>query len=708
MKELFPQRENTSAAVLNKLKENAMDIGQLQIIGQSTENMHMQPNTWNETNGVIVFSDENGKIFASPATEKIRSELVNNAVEQDVSIGVPALNNKENWGSSEYSFSQWKKLAESKKEESETAIQTKENEQSGISTELSEEEINAISKKEDIPPTPKEEAYDFTKKYSGFWRDQMAEKIREIRASVREKKASIANQNLENTTKKEATEIEIANLENSAGEIQKNIEVKQGELEKEKNKITYKIANFFGIKKELPGEPGLSDLEIKSENLQKNIAEKKEIINEFGEVVLDENEADEAKNELRKFYEEQSGIKEKFEQEKSKERDINSLSQEKNVIFLHTLQYDSDTANFGKIKVTAMDRARMVMGVEPTISVSTVNLSGEDTESKTFTPIGLIVGEGTVLSAYGSDAGTYADNPFIRRSTYDKNLKSSVQENIEKNTEKALKRERGDWDIQVGEWNEIVVEKPKVAGVFIDTTRLSGFSNAKEAMKQAFDIGKEFGLPVYNIQPNGEIIDLLSDDFNKVTQEEALSNKRNLSLEERIVEIKKVIESQENPDPLIQNKIAEIDGAQEISQTEKEKQSTYSNKAEDLSNAIEYEKVAAYMIKMIDKLGGSADFETIIKTAREEGVNEAGLVKMNFFQGKSSEEIKSLSEQILQNSQKIQKMLDNGAETQKQLENLREERRKMEIESIRQKTQTMEEEQMDEIRRKIQTQFEGK
>ncbi len=133
---------------------------------------------------------------------------------------------------------------------------------------------------------------------------------------------------------------EISAIENEISKIQADIETRRLSLEKEKGSITYRIASFVGYRRELPEEAKILNLEDKSKSLYAEVEQNKNLLNECGEIILDEKELKEASEEISKFYEEQKGIQGVFEKEKNKERDVASISKEKKVLFLHTLPVD--------------------------------------------------------------------------------------------------------------------------------------------------------------------------------------------------------------------------------------------------------------------------------------------------------------------------------------------------------------------------------
>lgn len=537
-------------------------------------------------------------------------------------------------------------------------------------TELSEKAKTEVAELARHSP----EVRDFTKQYSGFWRDRLAEKIRDARSQYREKQASFRAVNLERGVKRTELDAEIAILATEIGETDAKLESQKNELEKEKSRIAYRIANLIGRPKAMPNESIIQGMETESAELRTRLEEKRGLAKESEEIILDGHELKDARAEIDKFYEEQMGIQKVFEQEKASERDVATVSNEKGVLFLHALSLDgyvsTNTSENNPIidteKMTSLDKVRIVLGVEPAISVSTRNIIGEN-KVETMYPMGLIIGAGTVLSAYGGDAGTYADNPSVRRSQDDDRLKSAVQEDFSQNMKGALERELSmSSSGAVGSataWNELVVENPMVSGVFI---QMNSFGNeatrAVASMKQAFIMSKEFGLPVYGIRHNGEMLQFLSEDFSTIAQEEVLSYRCELGMDEKIQGVEKALETQAHPDPLIQQRLIEI-GAQERSdeafQKTQEIRAFYSGKAEEYLNALVYEGTVEWIMENLgqtDNIG--IGLEEIIKLVVKPGVGEAGLQKINLlFGGKTPDEIRGVCNSILSTAAKLRGLM---------------------------------------------------
>lgn len=118
-----PKSAETEDNKWELLKGESMPLGSLFLSGYEKANgdkgmnmndLELQPETYAENGGVIIYEDKQGEKYATPATRESR-ELLRNLEMTEVSIGVPALNNGEVWGDADRrenmpSWQQWKDL----------------------------------------------------------------------------------------------------------------------------------------------------------------------------------------------------------------------------------------------------------------------------------------------------------------------------------------------------------------------------------------------------------------------------------------------------------------------------------------------------------------------------------------------------------------------------------------------------------------------
>lgn len=256
-------------------------------------------------------------------------------------------------------------------------------------------------------------------------------------------------------------------------------------------------------KDEIEQELQLDPKKKKLEELKKDIESRLKIIGEMESVILDTSSLESAKDMLDDFYKKQSDLKSTFESEE-KSRDVETLSKEKGYIFLHGIPtknrgMNNTAENNPALKTGGMsteDKLSLLIGLEPTISASVLKEGQQD--AHTYYTFGVILGGGKILSAYKEDYGTLAENLYSRRSKYDKETQdTSIQSNIDKKLDEAVNApvESRNW----GKYNEIVVEQPKVAGLYINLSQLNQNHDCigiAELQKYATDMS----LPIYGLK----------------------------------------------------------------------------------------------------------------------------------------------------------------------------------------------------------------
>ncbi len=458
------------------------------------------------------------------------------------------------------------------------------------------------------------ELSEFSKRYSAFYRDQIAQKINNLRfqyqSKLKEKPAEV--ELLKTSIKDEISTInEISNEKTKDEEIQKNLEKERVKLnseiedikinlDKRKNSFIYKIRQKFSSDKmeineelvELFKSEGLDkqiiknklyqkdfdmvqmikdkkdlldNIDISLDEKQKEINERGELmgqirisiedkykaINETEEIINSDFEIKEIEKTINDFYGEMTKQKKQIESEK-KERSIAEISKEKNILFCHSIPLEviTDTAFSQNNELVNTNRfgpeekIKMILGVEPTISVSTINK-----ENQTLVGgFGLILKEGQVLSSYGGDAGTLLDKGiYNRKSKYDRSLKTTIiQEDPENSINRAInheaKNENSAAESMHQGWNEIVVENPQAAGLFFQKNNPnSPFSNMAYAKK----ISKDLNLPLY-IFDNEKIYrsDDSTNELVEIDREEIFNSSKTFSPDEKKNMIEEMIDKE--------------------------------------------------------------------------------------------------------------------------------------------------------------------
>ncbi len=448
------------------------------------------------------------------------------------------------------------------------------------------------------------ELSEFSKRYSTFYRKQIAQKINNLRfkyqTKLQQKPAEIESSKLsildfqslveETKNKKTSDEESLKNLQEQRKILDLEIEELKNNLNKRKNSFVYKIREKFIFNKlsqeafELLQSEGITKEGIKEKLYQKDfeifqtIKEKKEdfdkldtslqnkeqeikdkntllkelktsienkykSINEAEEIMNSDFEIKEIEKTITDFYSEMSTQKKNIEAGK-KERSIAEISKEKDVLFLHSIPLEivignSFSQNNRLVETNKFgpeEKIKMILGVEPTISVSTINKENQTLVGN----FGLIFKEGVVLSAYAGDAGTLLDEGvYNRKSKYDHSLQTStIQQDIGTNLVHAVghlqKRDpKSNSSVESMDqgWNELVIENPQAAGLFYqkdNTHQMPG------DLAKAKYISKQLNLPLYILDKEKIYqINEETEDLKEVNKEYVFSSSKSLSTVER-------------------------------------------------------------------------------------------------------------------------------------------------------------------------------
>ncbi len=206
--------------------------------------------------------------------------------------------------------------------------------------------------------------------------------------------------------------------------------------------------------------------------------------------------------EAQKSFEDRFGKQEiAYTQEALDVRSVEQISEKEKVIFVHAVPLDIDESMNTQMnnpvastsKMSVPERIGMIVHEDISVSCSTVPLGTEKQYGKkvpkTMYPFGVVIDSGTVLSAHRYDGGISTVSKTAKHRKYDKGEQDvSVQPNIAAQLEYALhgpfsdeyerelEKKHGHINkgSQVGtgsDYNEIVVEKPKVSGFYIDADK---------------------------------------------------------------------------------------------------------------------------------------------------------------------------------------------------------------------------------------------
>lgn len=393
----------------------------------------------------------------------------------------------------------------------------------------------------------------FSKRYSLTGREELAKEIKELRFKHEKKKEN--HPDLHKTVNEK--KIELEKLEKEHEILVNEIETLKNEVEKEKSKLWSKIKSHFK-KIELEKELQIEVKNKKVEDLKKEIEERLKIISETENVISDTSLLTEAEEKVNSFYIDQSGLKSSLENEKEK-RSVESLSKKHDCIFIHGIPWQekvgagNTSENNAFIKadnITVEDRIKLIMGLQPTISVSVLK---EGTRKESLYPFGLILSGGSVLSAHNDDAGTVAKNLYYRKSKYDHDEKTkgtSIQPNIEENIEKSLKQKSPQ---EMRHYNEFVVEEPKIAAFYVNMSNFD-MLNKYNIFEELKKYTNEFNLPVFALKdgkmyPMGtestaNFEEFITDDG--ITRNLVSNQKRDITVGENSISLEKIIEKNKN------------------------------------------------------------------------------------------------------------------------------------------------------------------
>ncbi len=263
--------------------------------------------------------------------------------------------------------------------------------------------------------------------------------------------------------------------------------------------------------------------------------------------ILDEDlEKDEINNLESDFYDKFGHEEIEFNKESETIRSVEWLSKNKGVIFVHSIPLDGitfpgNTSMNNDLMYTenlnTEERLSLLVNEKPVVSCSTVKLKknksgaviADNADRETFGPFGVVVGQGTVLSAHRFDSGTVAVNDFSKYRKYDKNDPlNGIQPKISAQMEHALegpfsydyikkvKSMHGHVDgidSRTGSYgtryNEIVVSSPIISGFYISEAGIKkAFTDEKNKsilgyLSNLSILKKYSNVPIYVKHDNG-------------------------------------------------------------------------------------------------------------------------------------------------------------------------------------------------------------
>lgn len=431
----------------------------------------------------------------------------------------------------------------------------------------------------------RQEVRSFSKRFAPFRRDELARDIRNLRKENRRKRSETNEKNEELSKEREVLSTDVESLERKRTELEKTVSEIEQSVNSDKSGLLFRIQNFFG-KTDSESEKVLKGAQEELGHVRNAIEEKNHILAEMQDVLFEETHLEKARHTLEEFYHRQGDIKKMYESE-SEIRDIENISREHNALFLHAIPegalFQGNTGgNNPEIKtgqgVSIEERIHLIRGIEPTISTSTWRNSGEKAgEYRGLYQAGVIIGGGRVMSAYRGDAATFTHGFFSKRAKYDENpllKETSIQDNIKERIDNSLERPfpespalgtRVLSEEAMGNsskpvdidgsgyaygWNELVIENPKISGLYIR----EGFPF--DPWKYV-DLSEKLKVPLYLLGTEGGIRKwdeswLLSQDgfenwefkdrMRESSLEEVMDSTSDISQEERLQMIEGLLE----------------------------------------------------------------------------------------------------------------------------------------------------------------------
>lgn len=423
----------------------------------------------------------------------------------------------------------------------ETIVQKEQEDHQAAAVSIQERHSQLSEETEDQVQDNKNELRDVSKRYSPARRSEVAAEILRLRQEHREKKKQTEEENVERQETRSRANEDIETLKNKVERIEKVIAGFEESIREQKSRIWHKIASLFSEIK-LDDEKMLEIAQNKFSQIREEIQGRYKLLDETRDVILESSGLEDAKTELKKFYDEQSEIKTKFEQERER-RDVGKISQEKGLFVIHGLPLEEFFMNSTEVNnqtfeardMSVEDKIKLLMSFEPTISASAVGVDQTLEDSKAMYPFGVILNGGQVLAAHDEDALTLATGLYSRKTKRNVpgefRVGSTIQENISENIDKAMNNST---------YNELVVENPQIAGFFVN---LDDSKIGQQQLGQIQKISQQFNMPVFGLQ-GGKQIELFGagGTAKESSLGEILDSGRVISSKEKLALSKDVIE----------------------------------------------------------------------------------------------------------------------------------------------------------------------
>jgi hypothetical protein len=342
------------------------------------------------------------------------------------------------------------------------------------------------------------EVKDFSKKYASMSRDILAGQLRRLRTELFEIRAS----------QQDLLRGEISEIKKKLEKLESEYSQLEQRLDQEKNNF---LSRLFRRGKISKLEQNLQERKATIDDVRKNVGERYKLLDEVSGLTGAEQDRAEIRRKLDEFYKNQEEIRQKFESEQD-ERSILEISKRENVFFIHGmslvggLQQGSEYNNaFIKGNAAASKtKLELIIGLEPTLSCSTIRKGDTATRMAGRDKVGVILGRGRVLYGKEADAYTVAENsPFIRRSKDASKEFNPLRSDIQQNPKESIKRaieHKDEYGRDMEGYNEFVVENPEVAGLFFDYETYQDMhrnETTRAKIEELQKLAQEFDVPLY-------------------------------------------------------------------------------------------------------------------------------------------------------------------------------------------------------------------
>ena len=214
--------------------------------------------------------------------------------------------------------------------------------------------------------------------------------------------------------------------------------------------------------------------------------------------------------------------------EEEPDRTIEHFAAEQNVVFVHGTHPSFDPSeNSAIVDGLSWDqKARLAIGLEPTLSTSSVRVGQENFEN-IFAGVGLIIGKGKIEYAHTSDADTVPTSltEFEIRKPFTGGTRTVTERDIPTLEYISYVLEKGPRERQQMKHNEIVVSRPKAVGVYFvadditDETLRDAYTVPDYSEIESFSA--EMDLPVFGFKDGSFYPAVFDTDTNAYVLDES-------------------------------------------------------------------------------------------------------------------------------------------------------------------------------------------